>query len=552
MTLDTMELLRRLRAGETDRAIARDLGMARKTAARYRDLARDLGYLAGPLPALIDLDRMLGARVSQDNLPRQPFKAEPWRAVVETLRGRGVEMMAVFQRLRDDHGYPGSYSALRRFVQHLEGRTPEGFVRLEVGPGEEAQVDFGYAGEMIDPVTGALRRAWAFVMTLSYSRHQYVTFVFDQKIATWLACHREAFAHFGGVPRKIVVDNLKAAIVKAVLHEPVAQRSYREFAMHYDFLISPCRPRAPRHKGKVESGVKYVKGNFLAGRAPGDLVREREAVLDWIERIAGVRVHGTTQERPLARFLEAEKTALRPLPATAYDMGVWKKAKLHPDCHVVVDGAFYSAPHRLISQRLWVRTNGREVEIYHDYERVATHAWGPPGTRRTIEAHYPPSKVAFLLATPRVCRERAEKVGPATAELVERLLGERPLDRLRGVQAVIRLADKHGAQRLEAACRRALAFDETSPVTVKRILARGLESEPVSDAPAPRPSRAYAFARPGSEIFGRSDHGHEIPARPQAQGVAAVGDPADARDPEPAGDRAEDGLRGVPRAALGG
>jgi transposase len=150
---------------------------------------------------------------------------------------------------------------------------------------------------MHDPRSSTRRKAWAFVMTLSFSRHSYVEFVFDQEVGTWLRCHRHAFEWFGGVPRRVVVDNLKAAIVKAVLYDPVVQRAYRECAEHYGFLISPCRPRTPQHKGKVEQGgVHYVSRNFLAGRAFRDLDDANERVLVWCVETAGRRLHGTTKE----------------------------------------------------------------------------------------------------------------------------------------------------------------------------------------------------------------------------------------------------------------
>lgn len=215
--------------------------------------------------------------------------------------------------------------------------TPTGYCRIETGPGEEAQVDFGYAGRMRDRTTGEVKRAWFFVMTLSHSRHQFVRFVFDQSVETWLRCHRLAFEWFGGVPRRVKLDNLKAAIVKAVVDDPVAQRSYREFAEHYGFLISPCRPRTPQHKGKVESGVHYVKRNFLAGQEFSDLQETNEKVELWVIRVAGLRVHGTIQERPLARFEKAERAALLPLPPAPYDMGLWANPKLHPDCHLWIE-----------------------------------------------------------------------------------------------------------------------------------------------------------------------------------------------------------------------
>jgi len=513
MTLDVRELVRRLRAGQKHRAIARELGVARKTVAKYRDLAQREGLLTGPLPTAAALDRLLGGMVPESPLPRQLFKAAPYRPVIEELRRRGVEIKAVFERLREDHGFEGSYSAVRRYVLQLEQTAPTAFVRVETAPGEEAQVDFGAADRMIEPETGELKKSWVFVMTLSFSRHQYSEVVFDQKVATWLRCHRNAFEYFGGVPRRVVIDNLKAAIVKAALYDPVVQRSYRQLAEHYGFLISPCRVQTPEHKGKAESGVHYVKRNFLAGRPPMLITECNVKLLRWVEQTAGTRCHGTTKQQPLRLFREVEQACLQPLPEVPYDLGVWKQVKLHPDCHVVIDGAYYSAPHRLIGRRLWARTNGREVLLFHDYERVATHRWGRPGTRRTIEEHYPPDKLAFLMATPQFCRRQAQQIGPATTELVERLFAERPLDRLRTVQAILRLAPKYGPRRLDQACQRALFYDETSYRTVKRILEQALDSEPLPSLQpvATAPQQTFVFARPGSEIFpveGGPDHGH--------------------------------------------
>jgi transposase len=510
MALDVREVLRRIRSGETDRAVSRAMGVARKTVARYRGWATRERLMEGPLPTHLDLDLKLRGMVPECPLPRQPHKAAEFHGLIDDWLKKEVSPRAMFDRLKGDHKFTGSYSSVYRYVKTLKVETPQGFVRIEVNPGEEAQVDFGSAGEMVDPETGEVKRAWAFVMTLSFSRHQYVTFVFDQKVPTWLKCHRGAFEWFGGVPRKITLDNLKAAIIRAALHDPVVQRSYREFAEHYGFLISPCRPRTPRHKGKVESGVKYVKNNFLPGRSFRDITDAREQVWRWIETTAGQRIHGTMKERPLARFV-VEKPALLPLPLAPYDMGVWKHAKLHPDCHIVVDGAYYSAPHRLIGHKLWARTNGHDVLIFHDFERIATHRWGKPGTRRTIEAHYPPEKIVHLMQTPQFCRKKAAAIGASTATVVEALFNDRPLDRLRSVQSILRLAEKFGAKRLEAASRRALCFNDPSHGTLKRILQKGLDNDPLPDLELPLfEKKTFTFRRPGSEIFfeqGGTDHG---------------------------------------------
>jgi transposase len=501
--LDIRELIRRVQMGEGDRRVARDLGVSRKTVAKYREWAAQEGILSGPLPEVADLQDRLSRSLPVVAPPRGTSTVEPHRERVMELRRKGVECRAILSRLREESDFKGSYMAVYRFVRSLEPDTPEAFVRVETAPGEEAQVDFGYAGLMFDPRDRQLRRAWAFVMTLSFSRHQYVEFVFNQEIGTWLRCHRNAFEWFAGVPRRIVIDNLKAAIIKAVLYDPVVQRAYRECAEHYGFLISPCRPRTPEHKGKVEQGgVHYVCRNFLAGRSFRDQFEANDKVLVWCIETAGRRVHGTTKDEPLKRFDEVERGVLLPLPAAPYALAIWKKAKLHPDCHIVFEGSFYSAPHRLIGRSLWVRAADTGVTLFFEHEPVASHPRARrPGQRFTLNDHLPPAKVAGLMATPAFCLKRASEIGPHTTDLVGRLLGERPLDRLRTAQAILRLAHKFSPRRLEAACARALRFDEIGYGAVKRILAKGLDLVTVPAASPPAETQPLLFARPWTDFF---------------------------------------------------
>ena len=499
--MDIREILRRVQRGQSDRAVAEALAIDRKTVARYRNWARSQGLLERRLPPLNELRRMMAETMEATPPPQNTSSVEPFRQVVVKLRQAGVEIAAIHQRLKE-RGYSGSYSSVYRFVRSMEPRTPDVTVRVETPPGEEAQADFGYAGLMIDDETGELRKTWAFVMTLSWSRHQYVEFVFDQKVETWLRLHRNAFAFFGGVPERIVIDNLKAGIIRACWHEPLAQQSYRECAEHYDFLISPCRPRTPRHKGKVEKGgVHYVKRNFLGGREPTTLTQANRDVRRWALTVAGERVHGTTKERPLERF-KLEREALRPLPGTPYDMAVWKEVKLHRDCHLVFEQAYYSAPFRLVGQKLWVRGGSREVQVFtQDYQLVATHPRAAqPGQRQTHADHLPPHKLPGLMFTRDACRQQASEIGPATREVVDSLLDHRPEDRLRTAGRLLRLGDRFGSERLEAACARALRFDERTYMTIKRILEQGLDLQevPVTDSLPP----AATFARPPAELVG--------------------------------------------------
>ena len=500
-TMDIREILRRLRKGQSDRAVAKALRVDRKTVGRYHSWAAEQGLLDGPLPSLGELQQLVQETLNSASPPQNVSSVEPYRELVEKLHREGVEIAATRERLKE-RGYTGSYAAVHRFVRNLEPLTPEVTVRVETRPGEEAQVDFGYAGRMLDPNTEEPRRTWAFVMTLSWSRHQYVEFVFDQKVETWLRCHRNAFAFFGSVPERVRIDNLKAGIVRACWDEPQAQQAYRECAEHYDFLITPCGPRKPEHKGKVEQGgVHYVKRNFLGGRKPTTITQANQDVLRWVETTAGQRIHGTTKEKPLDRF-ETERTALKPLPNTPYDLAIWKQVKLHRDCYVVFEQAYYSAPFRLVRQQLWVRGGTQTVQIYtSDYQLVATHPRAhKPGQRLTTLDHLPIHKVPGIVLTRESCRLRAEETGPATQQVVERMLNHRPEDRLRMAGRLLKLGERFDPERLEAACTRALRFDDPAYMTVKHILEQGLDAEePPSTEPAPQ---AFAFVRTAAELVG--------------------------------------------------
>ena len=502
---DIREILRRLQLGEPDRRIARDLGVGRNTVARYRLWAERHGALAtGALPDLATLAAQLEPAPREHPAQEQSL-VEPFRERVKALAERGVEGQAIWQLLVEEHDFAGSYSSVKRFLRRLAPPAVRATIRLEVDPGEETQVDFGFGGRFLDPERGQLRRAWAFVMTLSYSRHQYAELVFDQAVDTWVRLHRVAFEFFGGVPRRVVLDNLRAAIVRAALYDPEVQRTYRDFAEHYGFLIAPCRPRTPEHKGKVEQGgVHYVKRNALAGRAFRDVHDANRHLLRWCVETAGRRIHGTTKQVPLEVFDHVERSALGLLPPTAWEPVEWKKAKLHGDCHVVFDGAYYSGPHRLIGERLWVKATAWKVELFRNYTLIATHRRARPGQRRTLTDHLPPDKVHFLMQTPAWCRDRAAAIGPACIAFVDALLGDRPLDRLRSAQGVLRLAQRFGAPRLEAACARAHAVGEYRYHTIRTILLNGLDHQPLpalaGSAPA-TPAVVPRHARPWTTFF---------------------------------------------------
>jgi len=500
--MDIREILIQLRAGVSQRQIEREQQLNRRTVQKYKAWAEAQGLLAGELPPLAELQALLSETLPEVQPPQNVSTVEPYRAVVEKLVTEGVETKAIHERIKE-RGFGGTYMSVYRFVRRLKGRPLRATVRVEREPGQEVQVDFGYAGRMIDPETGKQRRAWAFVMTLSWSRHQYVEFVFDQKVATWLLCHRHAFEYFGGVVQQVVIDNLKAAIVKAVRDDPAVQASYQECALHYGFRIVPCRVRTPQHKGKVEQGgVHYVKRNFLGGRELTLITQANQDVLRWCETTAGLRRHGTTKEQPLKRFKETEQARLQPLPQTPYELAVWKQLTLNRDCYVEFEQSYYSAPHRLIGRTLWVCGSLQQVRIFDpNYQLVASHERASrPGTRRTLLDHLPPEKVPGLQLNRPACQQQAQSIGPATTQLVDLYLADPVVERLPTVGRLLRLSQRYGEQRLEAACARALAFGDPTYRTVKRILKKGLEQDqlPASFASPP----ATTFVRSPLELFG--------------------------------------------------
>jgi transposase len=454
------------------------------------------------------LDQLAELLVPKTQPPKKPSTLEPYQEVVEQMIEQGLEMTAMWQRLRDDHGYSGSYSSVRRFVHRLQEQEPDqkAVIRVHSEPGEEMQVDFGSVGKLFDPGSGRIRTAYVFVATLCYSRHQYAELVFDQKTATWIGLHRRAFEYFGGVPKRVKPDNLKAAVTKALIHDPVLGEAYRRMAIHYGFLISPTAPAQPQQKGKVENGVHYVKRNFMAGQMFADINFANQHLLEWIREVAGVREHGTTHQAPLYLFEKYERAALQPLPEEPFALLETRTVKVHPDCHVVIDGSYYSVPYSWVGQKLDAFIHEHVIEIYAGHQQVTTHVrLHDKGKWSTRVSDYPPHKAEYLIKTPDYCRKTACRIGPATCQVVDHLLADRPLDRLRSVQAILRLEESVGNQRLEDACKRAVYYGDMRYRRIKDILNAALDRQPLPEPPIASEQHAYTFARNPVEFFAQKE-----------------------------------------------
>lgn len=493
----------RMRRGDSDRDIARSKAMGRRKLARLREIAQREGWLGvdTQVPDEASIAAVLG-------LPRRAASTlstlEVHRGLITQWLEQEVSAVAIHAALKRNHDFGGSYSAVYRMVRDIQAARPaDTTVRLSFAPGEAAQVDFG-AGPFVlfDPAGTELRRTWCFVMTLCFSRHQYVEFVWDQTVATWLGCHRRAFEFFAAVPKRLIIDNPKCAITRACVHDPEVQRAYAECAEGYGFRIDPCPPADPRKKGIVEAGVKYVKGNFLPLRSFRALADLNAQARSWVLSEAGPRVHGTTRAIPLQQF-ELERPQMLPLPAPAPEMGAWHRVSVHRDCHVAHARSLYSVPFSLVGKTLWLRVSDSSVSVFDEYRLVALHARASrPGQRSTAHDHLPPKAQLFFAHDRHWCIEQAQRVGPACTQLIEQLLGDRVLERLRAAQGILALANTYGATRLEAACARALFHGSLSYRNLKRILAGGYDQWPLPDqSNAPAHAPAARFARNAQSLF---------------------------------------------------
>ena len=503
------EVIRLHRLGKSRRTIARQLQMGRDTIRSYLEIFSREGLLEGSADTVPE-QAVLRAAIDEQCPASQPAQQissiEQWQATISDLRSKSAKPTAIHDYLRLHHPgqYAGSLSAVKRMCLRLDreqGPTATDVaIPVQTAPGELAQVDFGYAGKRYDPERGVLRKCWLFVMTLGFSRHMYADLVFDQTVRTWLDVHIAGFEAFGAVPRVIVPDNLKAAVVRAafgVSDEVTINRSYRELARHYGFQIDPTPPRAPQKKGKVEASVKYIKHNFLKTWQTVDIHEDRRQLQRWIEQIAGQRRHGTTGQIPLQVFEQQERQALLDLPRKRWEPVIWRKARLHRDSHIQIDGAFYSAPWRFLHQDLWARCTPHRVAIYLQDELLWTHPRIRRGQRSTVEYHLPEHRRDLRHRSREYWIDRARAVGAEVEQLAETIFAsDDVLLQLRKVQAVVSHLETFPPQRACAAAGRALFYGCIDYRSIKNILKKGLDLQPIEPKSTRSWSQGSRFARP--------------------------------------------------------
>ena len=499
------EVLRlRLVFGLSHTAIGAACRMPRTTVRDYCQRAKAAGI--DSFAAIEPLsERALEARLFATGVDRDaadPATTKPptgrstpdWAAVHRELAKPGVTRRLLWQEYLAQHPGGYRYTQFTQLYKAWAADALEPRMRRQHQPGATIEVD--YAGMTLPIRIGdTIRAAPVFTACLPYSDYLFAEATWTQAAEDWLASHVRLFAHLGGVPGKLVPDNLKTGITRASFFDPVINRDYLDLAQHYRVAVVPTRTRRPRDKASVENGVLQVERRVLAPLRQRTFVSLEEANRAIAAQLALVNAEPLSANRAVSRlslFRDEEQPALRALPPEPFAIGRWSRLKVPPDYHVNVEGVAYSVPYRLIGQRVDIHRTPTLVSIFHDGVRVAAHP-RPQASGRgavvTLDEHRPPHHRAAARLTPEALKAAAQAIGSATGLLVERLFARADhVDQaIRAAQGVVTLARVYGPTMLETAAEAALAANVVSYRFVAALLRRGA-------IPPPEPASGGAGA----------------------------------------------------------
>src|SRR6267142_493264 len=439
--------------GWSRRRIARELGLDRGTVGKY---------LAG-------ISKPANPHTGSARLAGPVSLCERWREEIGQALERGLSIQRIYQDLVSAGQFTGSYHAVRRFVLRGVGSQELPFRRMECAPGQELQVDFGQGAWVIED--GKRRRAHLFRGILSHSRKGYSEAVWRQTAESFIRCLENAFRYLGGVPATVVIDNLKAGVIQADWYDPQIHPKLEEFARHYGTVILPTKPAMPRHKGKVEAGVKYAQNNAVKGRSFESLAAQNLFLSDWEKNVADTRIHGTTRQQVGKLFETVERPALQPLPASLFPVFEEALRSVHRDGYVEFKRAYYSAPPEYVGRQVWVRREARLLRVYNTRrEQIALHALAEAGKFTTDPAHLHSRKRHIIERGAEHLLDRCRLIGPLTGTWAEAMHQTRGPQSLRVLQGLLQLAEKHPTLELEKAASVAIHHGTWRLRDLKRLL----------------------------------------------------------------------------------
>ena len=483
------EALRRWLRGDGERRIAKGVGVDRKTARRYITAAVELGVDRGGGEGQLTAE-LIGQVLERVRPHRVDGHGEAWRALlgeearIKEWLNQDLTVVKIGILLAR-RGVVVPHRTLARFaVQRCGAGRRTTTVRVDdPPPGVELQVDFGRLGLVAD---GERRRVcWALIFTACFSRHLFVWPTFRQTTEDVIEGFEAAWVYFGGVFAVVIPDNMGSIVVKAENTAPRFNDVFLEYAQSRGFVVDAARVRTPTDKPRVERTVPYVRNNFFAGETFIDLADVRARAETWCSETAGMRVHGSTQCRPIEEFRAEELALLLAVPAARFDVPRWSEPKVHRDFHVEVDRALYSAPHHLIGRHLRARRDSTTVKLYLRGELVKVHPRKAPGQRSTDPADYPTGKEIYATRDLDRLRRMAADHGNAIGLYAQALLDTPlPWTKMRQVYRLLGLVKKWGAARVEQACQRALDAEAVDVNLVSRMLERAREDTEPDTRPA--------------------------------------------------------------------
>ena len=457
--------------GWSQRRIARELQLDRATVARY-------AKLADSKPAIISTHGSAEAPSAKPAISTHGAKAGrkslcvEFKTVITSGLELGLSAQRIYQDLVREHAYTGGYQSVKRFTRKLADKLELPFRRMECEPGDELQIDFG-CGAWIKEEQRR-RRPHLFRAVLSYSRKGYSEVVWRQDTETLIRCVENTFRFFGGVTATLVPDNLKAAVLQPDWFDPELNPKLRAFCAHYGTALLPTKPGLPRHKGKIEAGVKYAQANALKGREFPSLAAQNLFLTEWERTVADTRIHGTIRQQVGPFFTQAEQPKLRPLPSSLFPCFEEAPRKVHRDGHVAYNRAFYSVPPEHVGCAVWVRAETRLVRIYNQrFAPIAVHVRAEPGRFATNQAHIHSHKRVIVERGADYLLERCRLLGAHCGTWSEGLMAQRGPESLRVLQGLLALAREHPIGALERACARAVHLGLWRLKEVRRLLQNG-------------------------------------------------------------------------------
>jgi transposase len=487
------------------RPIAERAGVDRKTARRYIDAALEFGLVRGCGVEQLT-EELIGAVINAVRPERAQGHGAAWDrllTVEDEVRGwveDGLQLTNIHGKL-ERRGVSVPYRTLHRFaVERCGFGRRKATLRVADGdPGMECQVDFGKLGLMLDPVSGRRRTVHALIFTAVLSRHMFVWLSFRQTLDDVIAGCEAAWAFFGGIFKVLIPDNMKPVVINADPVNPTFSDGWLDYAQARGFGTDPARVRSPKDKPRVERVVQYVRGNFFAGEKFLDLADAQRRVEHWCTATAGLRVHGTTAQRPAEHFAADEAHLLLPAPTEVYDVPVFAHPKVARDRHVEIAKALYSVPGELIGQRLHARADSRLVKLYCRGQLIKTHPRKPAGGRSTDAGDLPDGTAEYALRDVASLTAKAALAGSSVGIYAQRILDvPLPWASMRAVYRLLGLTRTYGPAAVDAACARALELDVVDVKKIARMLEQAIEAQPTL-FPAKVVGGPARFARDNTE-----------------------------------------------------